>query len=79
MTVAVSWMPSGSGGDGFFLACVDFGKYSTIPRLRFFFSFFFFEEEISSRSLIPLFTPGSVHSGSASWGDCGRMFPDNLR
>ena len=34
-----------------------------IPRLRFF--FFFFEVEISSRTLIPLFRPGSVHSDSA--------------
>ena len=23
--------------------------------------------------------PGSVHSGLASWDDCGRMFPDELR
>ena len=52
-----------------------------IPRLRFFFFFFlsFFRVEINSRSLIPLFEPGSVHSGSASWYDCGRMFPDMLR
>ena len=35
--------------------------------------------EISSRTLIPLFRPGSVHSGSASLGDCGRMFSDELR
>ena len=33
-----------------------------IPRLR----FFWFEMEISSRTLIPLFMPGSVHSGSVS-------------
>ena len=33
-----------------------------IPRLRF---FFFFKAEISQRALIPLFMPGSVHSGSA--------------
>ena len=60
----------GGGGDfdgGFFLACEDFGGKKVrpfIPRLRFF--FFFFEVEISSRTLIPLFRPGSVHSGSAS-------------
>ena len=35
--------------------------------------------EISSRTLIPLVMPGSVHSGSASWDDCGRMFHDELR
>ena len=36
--------------------------------------FFFFLMEISSRTLIPLFMPGLVHSGSAIWDDCGRMF-----
>ena len=36
----------------------------------------FFEVEISSHTLISLFRPGSVHSGSASWDDRGRMFPD---
>ena len=35
--------------------------------------------EIRSRILIPLFTPGSVHSNSASWDDCGRVFPGELR
>ena len=40
--------------------------------------FFFFEVEISSRTLIPLFMPGSVHSGSASWDNHGQMFPDKL-
>ena len=34
--------------------------------------------EICSHTLIPLFMPGSVHSGSASWDDCGWMFPDKL-
>ena len=41
--------------------------------------FFFFKVEISSRTLIPLFRPGSVHSGSASRDDCDRVFPDELR
>ena len=36
-----------------------------IPRLRFFFLSFFLLVEISSRTLITLFMPGSVHSGSA--------------
>ena len=34
----------------------------------------FFKVEISSRTLIPLFSPGSVHSGWVSWDDCGQMF-----
>ena len=42
-------------------------------------AFFFFEVEISSCTLIPLFKPGSVHSGTASWDDCGKMFPDKFR
>ena len=41
--------------------------------------FFFFFEEIISRTLIPLFRPGSVHSGSASWDNCGWAFPNELR
>ena len=57
---------------------------SFVPRLCFFFFFFvlfclFVEVEFSSRELIPLFMPESVHSGSASWNDCGRVFPDELR
>ena len=32
--------------------------------------FFFFKVEISSRTLIPFFRPGSVHSDSASRDDC---------
>ena len=34
--------------------------------------------EISSRTLISLFKPGSVHSGSASWDDCDRVFPESF-
>ena len=34
---------------------------------------------ISSGTLIPLFTPELVHSGSVSWDDCNRVFPDELR
>ena len=48
-----------------------------IPCLRFF--VVFFKVEISSRTLIPLFMSGSVHSGSASWDDRSRMLPDKLR
>ena len=47
-------------------------------HLRFFCFLFVLEVEISSRTLIPLFLPGPVHSGSASWDDCGRRFPDKL-
>ena len=40
---------------------------------------FFFKVEISSRTAIPPFRPGSVHSGSASWDDCARVFSYELR
>ena len=39
---------------------------------------FFFLVEISSCTLNPLFRPGSVHSGSVNWDDCGWEFPDEL-
>ena len=39
---------------------------------------FFFKVEISLCTLIPLLRPGSVHSGSASWDNCGRIVPDKL-
>ena len=41
--------------------------------------FFFFIVEISSRAQIPLFTPGSVHCGSASRDDFGGVVPGELR
>ena len=65
------------GGGGLFLACEDLGRLfdHSFPvwalkkkKEK--------KKEISSRTLIPLFMPGSVHSGSATWDDCGRMFPD---
>ena len=55
-----------------FLACEDFCQdvRPFIPRLHFSFFFFsFFKVEISLRTRIILFRPGSVHSGSASWDD----------
>ena len=58
---------------------------NSFPAYAGFFGFLFFcfvfssVEIISSRTLIPLFSPGSVHSGSASWNDCDRAFPDELR
>ena len=68
----------GSGGS--FLACEKFGKMFGLSihacfSFFFFFFSFLFEVEISSRTLIPLLMPGSVHSGSASLDDCGRLFP----
>ena len=39
----------------------------------------FFKVEISLCTLIPLFGPVSVYSGSVSWDDCERAFADNLR
>ena len=65
-------------GGGLFLACEDFGRIfdHLFPACAFF--VFVFEMEISSRTLISPLRPGSVHSGSASWDDCGRMFPDKL-
>ena len=50
------------------------GEYSTNYSP----STLFFKVEISSRTLIPLFRPGSVHGGSASLDDCGRKFYDKL-
>ena len=50
------------------------GECSTIhPCLH-----FFFKVEISLCKLIPLFRPGWVHRGSASWDDCNRVSPDEL-
>ena len=72
-----------SGGP--FLVCKLLGECVAIhfppALLLFFFSLFKKKKKvkISSRTLIPLFMPGSVHSGSASFNDCGRMFPDKLR
>ena len=60
---------------GFFLKCKDFRKMfnNSFPACA-----FFFKVEIRLRTLIPLSRPGSVHSGSASWDDCGWVFPDEL-
>ena len=55
-------------GDGLFLACEDLGRMfdCSFPACALFFSFFFFEVEISLSTLIPLSMPGTVHSGSAN-------------
>ena len=54
------------GGGGIFLACEDFLRMfdNSFPACAFF--LVLFKVEISSRKLIPLFRPGSVHSGSVS-------------
>ena len=57
---------SGSGSCGLFLTRI-FRECSTIQFMPALFFFFFFEVEISLCTLILLFRPGSVHSGSASW------------
>ena len=46
------------------LARISGRLFDLSPRLRLFFFFLLFEVEISSRTLNPLFIPGSVHSGS---------------
>ena len=66
----------GFGGGGFFLACEDLGR---IVRQIHSLHALFFKVEISSRTLIPLFRPGSVNSGSASSDYCDRVFPEELR
>ena len=52
----------------FFLASEDYGRMfdNSFSACAFFVLFFVFEVEISTRTLIPLFRPGSVPSGSAS-------------
>ena len=59
-----------NGGGGFFLA-----REKVRPFISCLVIFFFFME-ITSRTLIPFFRLGSVHSGSGSWDDCGGVFPD---
>ena len=41
-------------------------------------TFFFFKVDICLHVPIPPFRPGSVHSGSATWDDCWKAFPDEL-
>ena len=59
-----------------FLTCVDLGR---MFDHWFQACAFLFKVEICSCTLIPLFIPGSVHSGSASWDNCGQKFPNKLR
>ena len=55
-----------------------FGEGSKIHSPHALFLFLFFKAGISSHTPIPLFKQGSVHSSSASWDDCGKVFPDEL-
>ena len=65
-----------SGSGGFLLTQGFWEKVDkSIPTCTF---FFFCKVEISSCTPVTLFWPGSVHSGSASWDDCGWVFPDEL-
>ena len=63
---------------GAFLACKDLGgrfddSFSTWP-------FFFFKwRSARVHQLHFFFQPGSGHSGSVRWDDCGRVFSDKLR
>ena len=66
----------------FSLACEDLGRMfdNSFPACVFFVCFVLFcFGGISLRTLIPLFRLRSVHSGSASWDDCDRVLPDELR
>ena len=67
------------GGARTFLACEDFVRMFDHSILACDFLFFIFEVEISSRTLIPLFWPGSVHSSSMNRDNIGQMFPGKLR
>ena len=60
----IVYFHSGGSNGGFFLAFEDFGRMldNSFPTS----AFFFFEVDISSRTLIPLFRPGSVYSVSMS-------------
>ena len=40
---------------------------------------FFFKWRLARTCQFHFFMPGSVHSGSGSWDDCGWAFPDELR
>ena len=65
------------GGGGYHFGRIFHHSFSGYASSSFFFPFF--KVENSSSTLIPLFMTGSVHSGSANWDDCGRIFPDKLR
>ena len=61
---------------GFFLVCEDFGRMfaHSFPTCL-----LLFLMEVSPCTLISLFRPGSLHSGSVSWDNCDSVSPDELR
>ena len=75
LTISQKADKSSKSDGGFFLACEDFGRMfdNSFPACAFFVVFLLVD--FSSRTLIPLLRPRSVHSGSA----CDRVFPDELR
>ena len=77
VTWSAFWGCHNRAGEGFSLLCEDLGRmfHNLFPAGAF---FFFLTMEISLRTLIPIFMPQSVHSGSLSWDDCGLLFPDKL-
>ena len=57
--------------------------FTMVSRFSHLYLFFFFfggggEWRLNSHILILLFRQESVHSGSVSWDDCGRVFPGEL-
>ena len=63
-----------TAGDGFFFACDDFERMfiHSFPAYAFSFSSFF-KVEISSRTLSPLYMPGSVHK---RFSELRRLWPN---
>ena len=69
----------GGGGGGCSVTCEDLGECLTNYSLPAFFCFVFcLKWRLACTTLIPLFTSGLAHSGSASWDDCDRVFPDEF-
>ena len=84
-TAAMCYCDGGSGG-GFFVAYEDFGARFLMNQFPcalylviYSFIYLFIFSRNHSRTPVSLFKPGSVHSGSASWDDFGRAFPDEIR
>ena len=50
----------------------------SVPALLFVVVVVCFEVDMNSLTPIPLFRPGSVHSDSSTWDDCGQVCPDKL-
>ena len=59
-------------------SCKNFRRRSDESVSTCSFFFFFFKAQVSSRIPILLVRPGSVHSGSVNWDDCGQAFTDDL-